>query len=176
MFGMLWISVYDSVFQFLPTSSSFAQPLKRSGPTLSLATNNNLINSMRRRCVALREANGGHTRYWLVFGQFYCIGTPQYSKTAHFRVTFYCGQPEAHLCNNHAVQSASWYAKPVRWMDYLGKVLTNTDLDRFVNNIWEKWAFCVHRKSLRSLSSAHENWGKNKSVACLILFSIERVV
>ncbi len=27
---------------------------------------------------------------------------------------------------------------PVRWMDYLGKgeVLTNTDLDRFVNNIW----------------------------------------
>ncbi len=61
-------------------------------------------------------------------------------KTAHFRVAFYCGQPKAHLCNNHAVQSASWYATPVRWMDYLGKgeVLTNTDLDRFVNNIWEK--------------------------------------
>ncbi len=33
MFGMLWISVYDSVFQFLPISSNFAQPLKRSGPT-----------------------------------------------------------------------------------------------------------------------------------------------
>ncbi len=34
----------------------------------------------------------------------------------------------------------TWYATPVRWMDYLGKgdVLTNTDLDRFVNNIWEK--------------------------------------
>ncbi len=64
---------------------------------------------------------------------------PQYSKTAHFRVAFYCGQPKAHLCNNHAVESASWYATPVRWMDYLGKeVLTNTDLDRFVNNIWEK--------------------------------------
>ncbi len=31
------------------------------------ATINNLINSMWRRCVALREANGGHTRYWLVF-------------------------------------------------------------------------------------------------------------
>ncbi len=27
---------------------------------------NNLINSMWRRCVALCEANGGHTRYWLV--------------------------------------------------------------------------------------------------------------
>ncbi len=58
----------------------------------------------------------------------------------NFRVAFYCVQPKAHLCNNHAVLSASWYATPVRWMDYLGKgeVLTNTDLDRFVNNIWEK--------------------------------------
>ena len=30
-------------------------------------------------------------------------------------------------------------------MDYLdkGEVLTNTDLDRFVNNIGEKWFFCV---------------------------------
>ncbi len=53
-------------------------------------TINNLINSMRRRCVALREANGGHTRYWLVFG-------PQYSKTAHFRVAFYCGSLR-HTC------------------------------------------------------------------------------
>ncbi len=36
---------------------------------------------------------------------------------------------------------------PVRWMDYLGKgeVLTNTDLDRFVNNIWEN-TFCVHKQ------------------------------
>ncbi len=31
MFGMLWIGVYDSVFQFLPISSNFT--LKRSGPT-----------------------------------------------------------------------------------------------------------------------------------------------
>ncbi len=31
MFGMLWIGVYDSVFQFLPISSNFAQ--KRSEPT-----------------------------------------------------------------------------------------------------------------------------------------------
>ncbi len=24
-------------------------------------------------------------------------------KTAHFRMAFYCGQPKAHLCNNHAI-------------------------------------------------------------------------
>ncbi len=35
MFGMLCIGVYDSVFQFLPISSNFTQPLKRSGPFLA---------------------------------------------------------------------------------------------------------------------------------------------
>ena len=47
-------------------------------------------------------------------------------------------------------------------MDYLGKgeVLTTAELDSFVNNIWEKWIFCVYRKSFRSLSSANENWKK----------------
>ncbi len=33
MFRMLWIGIYDSVFQFLPISSNFTQTLKRSGPT-----------------------------------------------------------------------------------------------------------------------------------------------
>ncbi len=65
------------------------------------ATINNLINSMRRRSVALREANGCHTRYWLVVGP--PRTAPIQLKTAHFRVAFYCGQPKAHLCNNHAV-------------------------------------------------------------------------
>ncbi len=34
MYVMLCIGVYDSVLQFLPISSNFTQPLKRSGPTL----------------------------------------------------------------------------------------------------------------------------------------------
>ena len=33
MFGMPWIDVYDSVFQFPPISSNFAQALKTSGTT-----------------------------------------------------------------------------------------------------------------------------------------------
>ncbi len=90
MFGMLWIGVYNSVFQFLPISCKCTQPLKRSRPTF-----HNLINSMQRICVALIETNGGHTRYWLVFGP--PPGPAQYSKTAHFRVSFFCGQPKAHL-------------------------------------------------------------------------------
>uniref|UniRef100_A0A673YZD5 TBC1 domain family member 22B n=1 Tax=Salmo trutta TaxID=8032 RepID=A0A673YZD5_SALTR len=33
MFGMLWIYMYNSMFQLLPISSNFTQPLKRSGRT-----------------------------------------------------------------------------------------------------------------------------------------------
>ncbi len=73
----------------------------------------------------------------------------------------------------------------MRWMDYLGRgeVLTNTDLDRFVNNIWEKLAFCVHRKSLRSLSLANEKWGQKQKCSVynfinykLIIFIITNIV
>ncbi len=65
MFGMLWMytSVCSSSCQYPVTSHSHW----REWTNTPQATINNLINSMRRRCVALREANGGHTRYWLVF-------------------------------------------------------------------------------------------------------------
>jgi hypothetical protein len=33
MFGMLWIDVYNRMFQFLPICSNFAQQLKRNGTT-----------------------------------------------------------------------------------------------------------------------------------------------
>ena len=62
-------------------------------------------------------------------------GTVLCDKTAHFRVAFYCPQHKVHLCNGHAIQSTSWYATPVRWMDYLGKgeMLTNRDYHLFFN-------------------------------------------
>jgi hypothetical protein len=47
MFGMLWIDGYDSVFQFLPMSSNFAQSLKRSGTTF-----HSLILYMKEMCQA----------------------------------------------------------------------------------------------------------------------------
>ncbi len=48
-----------------------------------------------------------------------------------------------------------WYARHVRWMDHLGKgeVLTNTDLNKFVNKFWDKYTYCVHRKSLQKLQN-----------------------
>jgi hypothetical protein len=57
-------------------------------------------------------------------------------KTAHFRVSFYCPQHKVHMCNDHG----SWYATPVRWMDYLGKgeTFTSRDVNKCVHTIWEK--------------------------------------
>ncbi len=68
MFGMLWISIFDSVFQFLPKSSNFAQPLKRSGPTFhrpqsttwSTLCEGDVLHCVRQMVVT--------PRYWLVFG------------------------------------------------------------------------------------------------------------
>ncbi len=61
--GSAYMTACSSSCQYLATSHSHWR-----GEDIPQATFNNLINSMRRRCVALREANGGHTRYWLVFG------------------------------------------------------------------------------------------------------------
>ena len=124
----------------------------------------NLINSMRRRC----EANGGHTRHWQVFW-------PAHKAKLHIsqwpfivasvRLTCAVIMPS----NQHLDMPHLWGG-----MDYLGKVeeLTHTDLDRFVNNIWEKWIFCVYRKSFRSLSSAHEKWEQKQKCLyfCLVYF------
>jgi hypothetical protein len=46
MFGTLWIDVYNSMFQFPPIYSNFAQPMKRIGTTFTQTTINSLINSM----------------------------------------------------------------------------------------------------------------------------------
>ncbi len=58
-------------------------------------------------------------------------------------------------------------------MHYLGKgeVLTNTDLDRFVNNIWER-PFVYIEKVLDLWVQLMKNGGKNKSVVFIILFSV----
>ncbi len=62
-------------------------------------------------------------------------------------------------------------------MDYLGKgeVLSNTDFDRFVNNIWErKRPFVYIEKVLDFWVQLMKNGGKNKSVAFIILYSVRR--
>ncbi len=94
MFGMLWIGVYDSVFQFLPISSNFAQPLKRSGPTFhwpQSATQSTLCEGDVLHC--MRQMVVTPDADWFSDPPPHPHPpppeSPQYSKTAHFRVTFY---------------------------------------------------------------------------------------
>ncbi len=85
MFGMLWIGVYDSVFQFLPISSNFAQPLKRIGPTFhrpqsttwSTLFEGDVLHCMRQMVVTPDTD-------WFSDPP----GPPQYSKTAHLEWPF----------------------------------------------------------------------------------------
>ncbi len=44
------------------------------------------------------NSSGGHS-----CSQHDICGIVLCDKTAHLRVSFYCGQPKAHLCNNNAV-------------------------------------------------------------------------
>ncbi len=69
MFGMLWIR---HIRHRVPVPVNIQQlhtAIEEEWTNIAQATINNLINSKGRRCVALREANGGHTRYWLVFSR-----------------------------------------------------------------------------------------------------------
>ncbi len=101
MFKMLWIDVYDSVFQFLPISSN-STAIEEEWTKIPQTTITNQINSMLRRCVALREANKWWSHQILTGFRTFLPPPPQYSKTAHFKVAFYCGQPKSHLCINHS--------------------------------------------------------------------------
>ncbi len=58
--------VWDALDWCVPVPANIQQlrtAIEEEWTNIPQATINNLINSMRRRCVALREANGGHTRY-----------------------------------------------------------------------------------------------------------------
>ncbi len=67
----VWDALDRRIRQRVPVPVNIQQlrtAIEEECTNIQQATINNLINSMRRRCVALRKANGGHTRYWLVFG------------------------------------------------------------------------------------------------------------
>jgi hypothetical protein len=76
--------------------------------------------------------------------------------------------------NDHVVYLASWYATPVRSMDYLCKweMLTSGDVNTFVHNIVEKFDFCAHGKFLGSFISAHDVWDQNFTCCVYIFCSV----
>jgi hypothetical protein len=63
LIGLLWIDMYDSMFQFPQNIQPFFTAIEEEWDNIPQATINSLINFIQRRCVALHEENGGHTRY-----------------------------------------------------------------------------------------------------------------
>ena len=63
---VLWIDVYDSMFQFPTISCSFAQPLKRSGTTFH-RPQSTAWSTLCEVDVLFCTRHGGYTRYWLAF-------------------------------------------------------------------------------------------------------------
>ncbi len=64
----VWDALDRHIRQRVPVPANIQQlhtAIEEEWTNILQATINNLINSMWRRCVALLEANGGHTRYWL---------------------------------------------------------------------------------------------------------------
>ncbi|ROL43772.1 Transposable element Tc1 transposase [Anabarilius grahami] len=62
----VWDALDRRIRQHVPVPVNIQQlrtSIEEKWTNIPQATINNLINSMRGRCVALREANGGHTRY-----------------------------------------------------------------------------------------------------------------
>ncbi|ROL46141.1 Transposable element Tc1 transposase [Anabarilius grahami] len=62
----VWDALDRCIQQHVPVPANIQKlriAIEEEWTNIPQATINNLINSMRRRCVALREANGGHTRY-----------------------------------------------------------------------------------------------------------------
>jgi len=62
----VWDALDRRIRQRIPVPANIQQirtAIEEEWTNIPQATIDNLISSMRRRCVALREANGGHTRY-----------------------------------------------------------------------------------------------------------------
>ncbi len=96
-FGMLWIRVYDSVSrscQYPATLQSHWRGVDQHSTGHNQQPDKLYVKDMC--CTAWGKKVVTPDTDW--------FSDPlQYSKSAHFKVAFYCGQPKAHLCNNHAV-------------------------------------------------------------------------
>jgi hypothetical protein len=65
----VWDALDRHVRQRVPVPTNIQQlrtDFEKEWDNIPQATTNSLTNSMRRRCLTLHKANGGHTRYGLI--------------------------------------------------------------------------------------------------------------
>ncbi len=131
----VWDALDRRIRQSVPVPANIQQlrtAIEEEWTNIPQATINNLIKSIRSRCVALREANGDHTRYWLVFGppvKLHILEWPFIVASLRHTCAIIM------LSNQHLDMPHLWGG----WIiSAKGEVFTNTDLDWFVINIWDK--------------------------------------
>ncbi len=133
MFGMLWIGIYDSVFQFLPISSNFTQTLKRSDqhPTDHNQQPDQLY--VKEMCCTAWSKWWSHQ---ILTGFRTTPPPPPNTVKLQILECPFIVASLRHTCaiimlsNQHLDMTHLWGGWIISF--------TNTDLDRFVNNIWEK--------------------------------------
>ncbi len=125
----VWNALDQLVRQCVPVLANIQQlhtAIEEEWTNIPQTTINNLINSMRRKWWSHQIPTGFRTP----------PDSPNTIKLQILEWPFIVASLR-HTCTI-IMLSNQHLDIPVRWMDYLGEVLTNTDLDRFVNNIWEK--------------------------------------
>ncbi len=90
-------------------------------------------------------------------------GIVQCDKTAHFGVTFIVASLR-HTCAI-IMLSNQHLDTPCLWGGWIISAKEKCPLTQICEQYLREIGLLCHRKSLRSLSSAHEKWGQNKSVA-----------
>ncbi len=152
---MLWSVCLCSVFKMsaLNSNNTF------DGLDEPVRTRNN--NSMRRWCVALHEASGGHTRYWLLFG-------PQGVGV------------DPRVCLRHTcaiiMLSNQHLDMPHLWGGWIISAKEKCSLTQIKTDLWTMFErnrpFVYIEKVLDLWVQLMKNVCKNKSVAFITLFSI----
>ncbi len=137
------------------------------------ATINNLINSMWRRCVPLREENGGHTRYWLVFGP-----SPNTVKLHILEWSFIVASLR-HTCAI-IMLSNQHLDMPHLWGGWIISAKEKCSLTQIYTDLWTIFdrnrPFVYIEKFLdlwvQLMKNGENSVNKNNSVAFIILFSV----
>ncbi len=167
MFGMLWIGVYDSVFQFLPISSNFVQPLKRSEPTFH-----------RPQSTTWSTLCKGDGKWWshqILTGSWTPPDPPPHTEKLHILKWPFVVASLRHTCAI-IMLSNQHLDMPHLWGGWIISAKEKCSLTQISTDLWTIFErnrpFVYIEKVLDLWVQLMKYGGKNKSVAFIFLFSV----
>lgn len=158
--GHVWDALFRKRTPVLPICTN-TQPSKRSGPWFQRPQLHQSRNSIGKTCVALCEANGSQSP-----------PPPQHIGKVHILKWPLIWGSLRITCAIIMLSDQRLDAIPLKWMDHLCKEAHYLNLERFLNNIWEKEALYAHRRVLDLRVLLVKNGTKNERVAFVFLFIV----